>query len=68
MTTVLSPKALARTYDVQNQSDSWEAVEDYQRYLDVAAQNPDSGSSALSSKQYSGGRCRFPARRSATRT
>ncbi|MCL9812578.1 hypothetical protein [Natranaeroarchaeum aerophilus] len=49
-TTGLSPKALARTYDVQNRSDAWEAVEDYQRYLDVAAQNPDSGSSALSSK------------------
>ncbi len=50
MTTTLSPKSLARTYDVQNRSDGWEAVEDYQRYLEVSAQNPDSGSSALSSK------------------
>ena len=50
MTTTLSPKSLARTYDVQNRSDGWDAVEDYQRYLDVSAQNPDSGSSALSSK------------------
>jgi len=50
MTTTLSPKSLDRTYDVQNQSDCWDAVEDYQLYLDVAAQNPDSGSGALSSK------------------
>ncbi|QSG02296.1 hypothetical protein [Natranaeroarchaeum sulfidigenes] len=50
MTTTLSPKSLARTYDVRNRADGWDAVEDYQRYLEVAAQHPDSGSSALSSK------------------
>ena len=49
-TRTLAPEALARTDDVPNRVDAWEAVEDYQRYLDVAAQNPDSGSGALSSK------------------
>ena len=49
-TKTLSPKSLARTYSVPHRSDSWEAVEDYQRYLEVAAQNPDSGSGALSTK------------------
>jgi hypothetical protein len=51
MTTAgLTPKSLARTYTVQNRADPWEAIEDYQKYLDVAARNPNSGSSALSSK------------------
>ena len=46
----LSPKALARTYSSPTHADPWEAVEDYQQYLDVAARNPDSGSAALASK------------------
>ncbi|MFC7115836.1 hypothetical protein ACFQH2_13995 [Natronoarchaeum sp. GCM10025703] len=50
ITTKLTPKSLARTYNVQNRADPWDAVEDYQEYLDVAARHPDSGSSALASK------------------
>ena len=46
----LSPKALARTYSSPTHADPWEAVEDYQEYLEVSARNPQSGSSALSSK------------------
>jgi hypothetical protein len=45
-----TPEAFARTYDTPSYEDPFEAVEDYQRYLELAGENPDMGSHALASR------------------
>jgi len=41
-------KRLARTYQTPSYADPWDAVEDYQRTLEYAADHPNKGSQALS--------------------
>lgn len=49
MTNLVSLKDLARTYTTKSYPDPWQAVEDYQRVLEYTAENPQKGSSAVSS-------------------
>ena len=49
MTSLVSLTDLARTYTTKSYPDPWQAVEDYQRVLEYIAENPQKGSSAVSS-------------------
>ena len=46
---IVDPKALARTYNSPTHDDAWQAVEEYQHVMNVAAEHPNKGSGALSS-------------------
>jgi len=43
MDTILTPRALARTYEHPSYSDPWDAVVDYQRVQEYAAKFPEAG-------------------------
>ncbi|MCD2201581.1 hypothetical protein LPA44_17095 [Halobacterium sp. KA-4] len=45
-----TPKALARAYDTPSYDDPYEAVTDYQEYLELADEHSDLGSHALASR------------------
>lgn len=46
---LVSERALARTYDGGAYTDPWDAVEDYRRVLEYTSRHPDEGSTAVSS-------------------
>ncbi|MCG1004895.1 MULTISPECIES: hypothetical protein [Halobacterium] len=45
-----TPEAFARTYYTPSYEDPFNAVQDYQRYLELASKNPDLGSYVLASR------------------
>lgn len=49
MVTLVNLKDLARTYKTKAYTDPWQTVEDYHRVLEYTAENPQKGSSAVSS-------------------
>lgn len=44
-----TPQQLARTYSAQAYADSWEIVEDYQRFLEYTGRRPNAGSQRIAS-------------------
>lgn len=47
---LVRPKAFVRTYASRSYADPWEAIEDYQRVLEFAAEHPNLGSSAVANR------------------
>jgi len=44
---LVTPEALARTYNAQSYADPWDAVEDYNRVMEYSGQHPNKGSCAV---------------------
>ena len=48
--TLVPPKEFVRTYDPRAYADPWECLEDYQRTIELAAEQPNLGSAALATR------------------